>query len=100
MHACPVTHHSAVRHVGASCAWADFGQWQRRILRHSGRAHDLRTKMDVGQACVSLFQENHPARPSIRAVAKKAKFCMNCASKVIGELVLTGTLIGETGTFR
>jgi hypothetical protein len=60
---------------------------------HPGRMRDLRTKMNVGQAHVSLFQENHPTRPSIRAVAKKAKVGKRHALKVIDELVLTGTLI-------
>jgi hypothetical protein len=47
---------------------------------------DLRTNMDVGHACVSMFQENYPApRPSIRAVAKKAKVSQTCASKVVQE---------------
>ena len=60
---------------------------------HPGRLYDLRTKMHVGHAYVSLFQENYPIRPSIRAVAKKAKVDRAYASKVIDELVLTGTLI-------
>jgi hypothetical protein len=49
--------------------------------------------MNVSQAYVSLFQENYPTRPSIRAVAKKAKVGKRCALKVIDELVLAGTLI-------
>jgi hypothetical protein len=51
------------------------------------------TGSDIGQAHVSLFQENHPTRPSIRAVAKKTKVGKRHALKVIDELVLTGTLI-------
>jgi hypothetical protein len=60
---------------------------------HPGCMCDLQTKMNVGQAHVSLFQENYPTRPSIRAVAKKAKVGKRHALKVIDELVLTGTLI-------
>jgi hypothetical protein len=60
---------------------------------HPGRTYDLRTKMNVGQAYVSLFQENYPTRTSFRAAAKKAKVGKRHALKVIDELVLTGTLI-------
>jgi transposase len=62
-------------------------------LYHPGRMYDFRIKMDVGRAYVALFQENYPTRPSILAVAKKAKVGWDYASKVVDELVLTGTLI-------
>jgi transposase len=60
---------------------------------HPGRMYDLRTKLEVGQVYVSLFAENYPTRPSIRAVAKEAKVERTYASKVVEEFVLTGTLI-------
>jgi hypothetical protein len=59
---------------------------------HPGQMYDHRMKMQVGQAYIALFQEHHPTRPSTRAVAAKAGVEKGYASKVIQELVTTGTL--------
>jgi transposase len=59
---------------------------------HPGQMYDHRIKMEVGQAYIALFQEHHPTRPSTRAVAEKARVDKRYASKVIEELVRTGTL--------
>jgi transposase len=60
---------------------------------HPGRMYDHRIKIEVGEAYISLFHENHPARPSTRAVARKAKVDKGYAKKVIEELLETGTLL-------
>jgi hypothetical protein len=62
---------------------------------HPGQMYDHRIKMEVGQAYIALFQEHHPTRPSTRAVAEKARVDKRYASKVIEELVRTGTLMPQ-----
>ena len=62
-------------------------------IYHPGRMYDFRTKMDVGRAYIALCQELHPIRPSIIDVARKAKVGWEYASRVVEELVRTGTLI-------
>jgi hypothetical protein len=60
---------------------------------HPGEMYTHRTKMEVGQAYMALFVELFLTRPSTRAVATKAKVRKGYASKVIEELVRTGTLV-------
>jgi transposase len=60
---------------------------------HPGVLYDHRIKMEVGHAYISIFQENYPTPPTIKAVAEKARVGRTYATQVIEELLATGTLI-------
>ncbi len=59
----------------------------------SGDIYDYRMKISVGRAYIQLFSDCFPASPTIASVAAKAKVSRTYASKVVSELLLTGTLV-------
>jgi hypothetical protein len=60
---------------------------------HPGQAYNLIRKKEVGQVFLTLWEDNYPTQPSVRAVARVAGVGRVYAKKVIKELLETGDLL-------
>jgi hypothetical protein len=60
---------------------------------HPGQSYNLIRKREVGEAFLTLWEDNCPMQPSVLSVARKARVGWKYASKVIEELLETGDLL-------